>query len=874
MAKDGPLKSPQAMPPGLRLYAGLAVLVCAGITACGWNQLQTVAKPSPADDGHIVAPGVEAHVPDDDGAPVSSASASATSNVGSQRPRAKPPRRDDVAIPVFGDLPTERAWLSGEQPSPGDSLSLAPSQSRAVTPTNMAAAESGCCTLPPSLSIEIFSMQLTFPWILLLGLGTVAGLILGHALGRARTLAQLRRKQAKDAASPRLLSYEPTIDEAQLRQLAGLADADATDASPVAHRAEPAGAAEGARRTPPAPAADSASIAPAAKTERAVRVERAVEAARAARAERAAKVADAAKAAEPAASAAAQPSVLAPTTEVEATAPTSTPDFRSFNAHSLPGIAYVGKSLQPKLAFEPLHDAPVGLRVKFAHDANDLLGSLERLLRPTAAWRLELSDTTPETSKQAALANHHPKQADASSDGSELDEARSGAEDMADILQARLIRQPNDLALLEQLGRLWLERANACTDEFERARMLDMSIVHLGRLAATLIDSAVPQALLSQAGHHRVLLGPALDLMLLEMSEKASRRALQLGISKDYRVAQTLHELLMIPVPNQSRENAMKRLEDARTLAVQSLSAQDTDAPMWREALLRNQMILVQYECRNITARRLRYRELYAAHAAAMQDETAPGVLAAWVELLCAMARLHTGDAAKARYGEAAQALEKLRQHDAEGHIHASALAGFVLERVNDPSHEGTLEMILQAEAAVLTHVERHPRLRLQAAQLTMAQARLAPPSQVASLCSQVLSWAAPLTSSPSLMLPALRVVIAALLMSDEPKDAKERHVYARCLDVIVAPDDAESLSLLAEVAFRERQFADGCRLCARAWRAGGSLPPALLDAWQSGSAHWAGITPLAADFAENRGDLRMAWASRGSARVAESAAS
>lgn len=177
--------------------------------------------------------------------------------------------------------------------------------------------------------------------------------------------------------------------------------------------------------------------------------------------------------------------------------------------------------------------------------------------------------------------------------------------------------------------------------------------------------------------------------------------------------------------------------------------------------------------------------------------------------------------------------------------------------------------MIVQAEAAVLPHVGQHLHLRLQAAQLAMAQAQLAPTSGVHALCRQVLSWAAPLTSSPSLMLPALRVVLVALLTSDEANSSNDRRVYSRCLEVIVPPDDAESLGLLAEVAFREQRFADGCRHCARSWRAGGILTPVLLDAWQAGSAHWAGTAPLDADFAENRSDLRMAWAGRGAVRVA-----
>lgn len=544
------------------------------------------------------------------------------------------------------------------------------------------------------------------------------------------------------------------------------------------------------------------------------------------------------------------------------------PYVRTFNAHALPGIAYIGKSLQPKLAFEPLHDAPVGLRVQFGHHTADLLGSLERLLRPSAAWQLDHFESPADAGdldiaaglkEPAHTQPHAPVAAD----------AKGQIEDAAERLEAQLLQQPHNLVLVEQLGRLWLQRANSESNEFERACLLDASIVQLGRLAATLIDTAVPQALLGEAGHHRVLLGPSLDLPLLEMSEKALRRAQQLGISKEYHTAPMLHELLMITVPGLDRQSTVQRLEEARALAMESLSTQNSDRPMWQEALLRNDLPLTQYACRNITARRLRYRELYANHAETMRHENAPGVLAAWVELLCAMAKLHIGDAAQARYDELEETLERLRKHDGGGSTHARALAGFVLDRAHERPRDVGLAMIVQAEAAVLPHVGQHLHLRLQAAQLAMAQAQLAPTSGVHALCRQVLSWAAPLTSSPSLMLPALRVVLVALLTSDEANSSNDRRVYSRCLEVIVAPDDAESLGLLAEVAFREQRFADGCRHCARSWRAGGILTPILLDAWQAGSAHWAGTAPLDADFAENRSDLRMAWAGRGAVRVA-----
>jgi hypothetical protein len=789
---DGLVDERDTLPPSPRLHVGLAMVACMGITACGWHLAAPKPEASPL-DGVVVSPHI-AEPLSQNGHPDAESGAAQDASTVAHRNRAKPKRRASPAtLRWFGNGPTEE--ISFER----SSWTTVPSARSALPTPKAVAMDPACCASSPSPSIEIPPMPMSFPWILLFGLGAVAGLILGHALGVWRTRAQLRREQARHAApAPRLLSHEPSIAPALLQSPAPLADSDGAPGPEV-----------------PTPALAEV-----------------------------------------------------PLTQGDDVLPALEPSVRTFNAHALPGIAYIGKSLQPKLAFEPLHDAPVGLRVQFADDTTDLLGSLERLLRPSAAWQLDRV-TSPAaagdldiTQERRSEPTHTPANASA------MANEKGHAHDAAELLQAQLVQQPHNLALVEQLGRLWLERANSESDEFERARMLDASIVQLGRLAATLIDTAVPQALLGEAGHHRVLLGPSLDLLLLEMSEKALRRAQQLGISKDHRTAAMLHELLMITVPGLDRRSTVQRLEEARALAMESLSTQDVDMPMWQEALLRNDLLLTHYACRNITARRLRYRELYAAHVEAMQRENAPGVLAAWVELLCAMAKLHTGDAAQARYGEAEETLERLREHDEGGSTHAYALAGFVLDRQHEQPSKLDLETILHAESALLPHVERHPRLRLQAAQLAMAQARLGPASRADALCRQVLSWAGPLTSSPSLMLPALRVVLVALLMSDEANSTNDRRVYSRCLEVIVAPDDAESLSLLAEVAFREQRFADGCRHCARSWRAGGVLTQSLLNAWQAGSAHWAGITPLDADFAENRSDLRMAWAGRGAARV------
>lgn len=805
---DGLLKRLDTLPPGLRLHAALAVVICAGVSACGWHEAKLQAPPP---DDLVISPAVIEEAVQN-AQQLSGRPPADSASFDAHRSASAPTKRNTVTVVDISastlklsqriDGQTEQRLL---ERLPG---SIAANASGLSSRAMAAAMEPACCASSPSSSpssspfIEISSMHVSFPWILLFGLGATAGLILGHALGVWHTRAQLRREQARQRPSSiRLLSHEPSLD-LSLLQAPGM-QADADEVPVVSALPDVADV----------PSKESVEVSPAS-----------------------------------------QPPL---------------PSVQTFNARSLPGIAYIGKSFQPKLAFEPLHDAPVGLRVRFDDEATDLLGSLERLLRPSADWKLRPSEVR---SSAGPLEGDEVQRSDAvymPTETSAATDRVSQVEDQAELLQSQLARQPHNLALVEQLGRLRLARANNEPEEFERARMLDASIVQLGRLAAERIDTAVPQALLGEVGHHRVLLGPSLDLLLLEMSEKALRRARLLGISNDYRTAPMLHELLMITVPGLDRQRTVQRLEEARALAMESLSTQDADTPMWREALLRNDLLLTQYACRNITARRLRYRELYAADAEAMQHENEPGVLAAWVELLCAMAKLHTGDAAQARYVEAEETLERLRQHDEGGSTHAYALAGFVLDREHErPSNVG-LDMIRHAESAVLPHLGQHPRLRLQAAQLAMAQARHVPASGVAALCRQVLSWAGPLTSSPSLMLPALRVVLEALLTSDEANATNDRRVYARCLEVIVAPDDAESLNLLADVAFREQRFADGCRHCARSWRAGGALTQPLLNAWQAGSAHWAGTTPPDADFAENRSDLRMAWAGRGAARVA-----
>lgn len=534
---------------------------------------------------------------------------------------------------------------------------------------------------------------------------------------------------------------------------------------------------------------------------------------------------------------------------------------RSFNAHALPGISYVGKLLEPKLAFLPSAHPSVNFHAHVTTDAIRLpvgmagsTGRSEQKSGGTAyAW------ANGGGMDHAAMTVHSP-----------VDLANGPANDSIEALVDYLRQHPDDLPLLKTTGRLLLDRASAEKDELERARLLDISIMYLDELAARSGSEAVPQALLGQAGYQRFLIGPSMDMALKLMAETALQRALDAGIAPEYGVALMLYELLTITLPGQNRETRVQQLNEARALVERELSREGDNAATWREARLRTELLLARYSHSNLTARRLHMRDLHAAYSESIQHETAPGVLAAWLELLCAMATPYAGSVAKSRYEEAADTLERLRWQDSAGRIHASALASFVLEGQNLRPRQPQLDLLVRAEATLLPHVEHDGKLRLLASRLALAHAQLIPATRASALYQQALAWARPLTSSPSLMLPALRVVLAALLATDESND---RRVYSRCLDVMVADDDVESLCLLAEVAFRDGRDIDGCRYGERAWRAGSAVSEAMLDAWQHGLDNWAAHARSGDGFTENRRRLRMARASKGMPRTTEAMA-
>lgn len=617
-------------------------------------------------------------------------------------------------------------------------------------------------------------MSANFPWVLLVGLAALAGLILGYVLRGSRHSKQRDGVTDEHAPSPRLLSYEPAS-----RQDKPVHDA----VQSLAEQASPG---------------------------------------------------------------------LSGMDDVTA------PSIRSFNAHSLPGIAYIGEALEPKLKFDSMGNRPIKLRLDPRHDTLDLSSNRPPVAVP-GTWRFDEL-----TSDNGSAIDSHPNTSASGQTLAEPDRALNPSE----LLQRKLAQHPNDAETLAQLGRLLLEQAKAEHDEFERARMLDLAILQFGEWAIAQPGTAAPQALLGEASYRRVLIGPEVDLPLLEVAQVALREAMRLDMASNQPAAHMLHELLSMNVPSQARSQHVQRLEQALALAKQEHAKPDTDHKSWLQALLRTELGLARYAYRNVTARRLRLRDLYAAHAPSMQTETSPGVLCAWVELLCEAARLHAGDAASSRYGEAEGTLERLRQYDQTGRSYAYSLAALTLGRMHEQPADAELNRIARAEAAVLPHIEHDPRLRLQAAQFA-AQLKLVPSVRADAIRQQVLAWAAPLTSSPSLMLPALRVVLTALLASGE---SNELRVYARCLDLVVDDDDVESLALLAEVAFREQRFIDGCRYCARVWRSSKTLPIALIYDWQHGLDHWASKANRDEDFVSNRSYLRMAQASKGGARVIESA--
>lgn len=523
-----------------------------------------------------------------------------------------------------------------------------------------------------------------------------------------------------------------------------------------------------------------------------------------------------------------------------------------FNARALPGIAYVGRAFEPKLAFPTMEEGAVALMVAYP------ITSFQQARAPLR----DFAGTGASVGRAgASSASAYPSDAKADQHTRAVEFPDSDYARHIEALEAQLVLRPGDLSLKMRLGSCLLKYALVTGNEMVRAGLLDASIDCLQDVCASDDAGVEPLALLGDACYRRSLIGPEVDVIQLANAETALRRAMVAGASACSDVAWSLQQVLCTILPGSDRHATCLRLQEAMDVLDRGIEAGPADLARWDGALLLAELKFTEYGYRNATARRLRLRALHAKYVADMHKENSPLVLSAWVELLCAIAEPLTGDAAAERYQESEIALMRLAAIDQGGKIYALAFSSFVLGRTHAAHGKARHDLLVQAEAILVPYVEHDEKLRLQAAFVAIAQARIVPPDQAAVHYRQAIARATPLAAVPSLALEALRVMLVALLALDETND---RRVYARCLEVMTASDDADSLFLLAESAFRDARHAAGCLYCEQAWRAGGAIPAVLLSQWQRAHASWLESDGSSGECLGNQRHLRMARACRG----------
>jgi hypothetical protein len=413
--------------------------------------------------------------------------------------------------------------------------------------------------------------------------------------------------------------------------------------------------------------------------------------------------------------------------------------------------------------------------------------------------------------------------------------------DAAAALEIFLAIKPDDTAALLRLAHCLLNQADVQPDELEKRALLQSCIDMLKAIdAVDTVPDLLRLGMLGEALSRRALLDVAIDPLLLDESEISLRAALAKGATNDSGVAWWLQQLLGTAVPGIEPALAEARLQESMVLLRLGLKSSESaqDGMRWQSTLMRAELEEIRRSSLNAASRRLRLRDLYSRYAAAMEVEQRPEVLAAWVELLCAMAASMVGNAALERYREIDSVLERLSDADEGGLLHATAWLQMMQRRLLITSEGGKGDLLKRAASILEPHVDSADEpLRLQVSKLALEQAGIAVDSaaQVAA-CSRALELARPLTAVPSLAIAALGCVLKALLALGEDK---ERRVYAKCLAAI-QPDDAESLGLLARSAYRDGKFIDACQYFEMAWsKRDRAWPESWLDTWQDALGHW-----------------------------------
>jgi hypothetical protein len=421
------------------------------------------------------------------------------------------------------------------------------------------------------------------------------------------------------------------------------------------------------------------------------------------------------------------------------------------------------------------------------------------------------------------------------------EEGRQAFAEAAAALEDLLALKPADTAALLRLAHCLLHQVDDEPDEMEKRILLQSCIDMLK--AIDVVDKTpglLRLGMLGEALCRRVLLDVVIDEVLLAEAESILRQALAQGATDDSGVAWCLQKLLGTDVPTLAPAIAQARLQECTAILRLGLKTHDkpTAGAPWRAALLRAELEEIRRARFNPASRRLRLRDLYARYVAAMQEEEQAEVLAAWIDLLCAMVTPMVGSAALERYREIDSVLQQLLQADQQGRLYATAWMQVMHCRLNIAGEAGRRDLLQRAAAILEPRMhDADDALRLQAGKLALEQALIATePEAKNEAYTRALALARPLTAVPSLAAPALGCVLQALLAMGENE---ERRVYATCLDAI-ATDDAGSLALLAECFHRDGKFANACRYFEAAWsKRDKAMPEAWLDLWREALGHW-----------------------------------
>lgn len=447
-----------------------------------------------------------------------------------------------------------------------------------------------------------------------------------------------------------------------------------------------------------------------------------------------------------------------------------------------------------------------------------------------------LDDTVVDERRQAAhqRAAAAWDQADATRDPADVGEAASA-------LDAWIALEPQDVLSTHRLACCELELARLAVDEMEQVRLLDLCLARLQPILS-LDDEPVSSTLsmVGEAAARRALLDLSPDRSAMGYAEAILRQALSLGLSDDSDAAWWLHRILATYIRELDPSTLAERARESRERLERGASASSDTVhrDRWLAAKLTGDIDAIERAHVPMAQRRERLRALHARHATAMAVETSPQVLLAWVNLLCLQADAMVGSAAQERFADVEQVVARIGDFDELGREHALATWRLVRSRIRLEAEEDRPAWLDHAQAALQPFIDQgRASLCLEAARLALVRASASnDASNKAMALQQATDIARPLTAVPSVAIPALHVVLRALLALGEDD---ERRVFVACLQLIAAHDDGESALVLARNAARDHAYELACGYFVRAWRTLGGLRERALLQWRECHVAW-----------------------------------